>query len=252
MEISSDELLSLLQAVVPLYRLPSGQLFSASYRRVSREESIGLEAVRRFIQQGNHLEDVLAAVNLQSIRDLREILVSNMDNGDEDFWHQTFKKHTWALEQLFSLPSVYMGDKVYVGGKKYDRRGGNEIDFILKNPVTRNVGVVEIKTPMQPLIGRLYRNNTYTASDDVTGGLNQLLVAKEALQKNYLDLFPDGTEPINPHCILLVGKVAELEPSKKHNLEIFRGNSRDVAIVGYDELLVKVEALITLMTSTRA
>lgn len=81
-----------------------------------------------------------------------------------------------------------MKGKAYVGGKSVLNTGGNIVDFLVKNYLTNNAALVEIKTPGTRLLGRLYRSGVYNPSDELSGSLMQVLNYRSSLQRDFYPL----------------------------------------------------------------
>ena len=76
----------------------------------------------------------------------------------------------YVLEQVFSWPVTIVNEKAYVGGKAVDNKGGGLVDFLVKNQLTNNVALIEIKTPGTELLSKNeYRNGVYNLSEELTG-----------------------------------------------------------------------------------
>ena len=81
-----------------------------------------------------------------------EIWKENAANPNEEFWQRTLEENTFVLSQVFSVPVVLLKGKAYVGGKSVENTGGNVVDFLLRNELTRNAALAEIKVPTTPLL----------------------------------------------------------------------------------------------------
>ena len=104
------------------------------------------------------------------------------------------------------------------------------------------------------LIGAKYRQ-TFSLSEDLGGGINQILKQRTELARNYNSLFvksqKDG-EPFNANnveCILIIGNVSLLSADEKEAFDTFRNDLRSVHIIGFDELLGKISILLNLFES---
>lgn len=176
---------------------------------------------------------------------------ANKLNNNEEFWQNLVAANTMILSQLFSAPFIYFKSKAYVGGKAIANKGGSESDYILRNPITENVAVVEIKVPTTKLLGRKYRG-VYSVSSDLSGAIIQTLNYKDDLLKHYFAVAgssDDVYNAFNPPCILIVGsKENELDnPVKATSFELFRREMRDIQVVTYDEVFIKMEQLLRLL-----
>lgn len=146
---------------------------------------------------------------------------------------------------------MIVANKPYVGGKSFQNTGGNLADFLYQNNISGNVVIVEIKTPMTPLLSHTtYRENVHAISSDLAAGLAQVLNAKQSLLENYRQLA--GTKlrspvPLSPRGLLVVGTIPDLSSDEARSFELFRNNQRDIDIVTFDELIEKVRVMIELL-----
>lgn len=195
------------------------------------------------------IKNLNVIVGIANLKKLLEIWESNKENNDEEFWQNLFKSNYWSISQLFFTPVILFKEKAYIGGKSVDNTGGKIVDFLYQNKITHNISLIEIKTPETKLLGREYRNGIYTISSELSGAINQLLSYKDEIQKNYFNIFKDETSQlINPKCILIIGKLNDLNMNEKGNnsFEIFRRGLKDIEIVTYDELFGKIELFLNL------
>ena len=194
---------------------------------------------------------VNSILGLSQLKKVLEIWNGNQTNPDEEFWQQLFTANAWTISQVFSFPMVILEDKAYLGGKEISNRGGNIVDFIFKNKLTKNTILVEIKTPMTPIIASEYRG-TYCLHSEFTGPVNQLLNYKDELQKTFYTL-TRGEEAnysvFNPRCLLVVGSISneDIKGQKLKAFDLFRNDQRNVDIITYDELFEKVDGLIKIL-----
>lgn len=169
----------------------------------------------------------------------------------EESWHQFFKKNPWLLSQMFSSPMVFFGQKIYVGGKDLNNKSGKVADFIYKNSFSRSVSIIEIKTHKTPLIiKKPYRKpDVFSVSKELSGAINQVLDQKDVLQKDYYSVIKKSEiESFNPICVVLAGKISDLNNNLK-SFELFRNNSKDVIVITYDELLKRIETILQIFTN---
>lgn len=205
------------------------------------------------ILQELDLENLNTSINLENLKRIREIIKSNLDNADESFWQETFEKNSWVLSQLFNLPCMIFNGMCYVGGKSLGNAGGKYTDFIYKNPLTKNTALVEIKTPATTLFtNRQYRADVPEMSADIVGAVNQILLQKQKYNHNYYTLNAETNEEfyaININCIIIVGKLEGLDKTKITSFVNYRNELRSVDIITFDELLNKIDFMITLLES---
>jgi hypothetical protein len=181
---------------------------------------------------------------------------SNKNEDDEEFWQKFFKENSWIISQVFSYSAVLFQDKAYVGGKGVDNKGGNVIDFIYQNGLTKNTALVEIKTPAKKLVSILYRgqqkDGVYSIGNELTGAINQVLNYKEELQKQFFALAKNSEKKFdvfNPKSIVIIGslELEKLENGRLKSFELFRHSNKDVEIITYDELFNKIEIFLSLL-----
>lgn len=191
-----------------------------------------------------------ALVGVSQLEKALKIWNTNKDNNDENFWMTTFKTYSWIISQVFACPYVFIDDGYYFGGKRGENKGGVYGDLLYQNYFTGNVAFVEIKTPSTEIIGSKYRgnndvdNNTvYSFSSDISGGVTQVLNQRNIFKQKQDSLEESNKKILNSKCILLVGKVDDLSLGQKKSFDLYRNNLKDVEIVAYDELFIRVENL---------
>lgn len=198
------------------------------------------------------------AVNLQSLKAAIALWQANQTNADEEFWQRSLTDNSFVLEHVFSWPTTIVRGKAYVGGKSVMNTGGNVIDFLMNNRVTRNAALIEIKTPTTPLLAtREYRSGVYPPSSDLAGTIMQLLNYKHSLQQEYHSLTHGQANPFDsfdPRCATVVGNAGRelLNEDKRKSFELFRNQFSGVTIITYDELFSRAEQLIRVLESPRA
>jgi len=186
---------------------------------------------------------------------LRKVLTlwkTNEENADEEFWQQTMAANALMLSQLFSFPAVILKGKAYVGGKGIDNTGAKLLDFLLVNQLTNNAALVEIKTPMTPLLGREYRDGVFPVSTELSGAVTQVLVYKDTFMKDYHAVVRNSQQSFNafdPPCMVIAGNFRKVmtTPEKHASFDLFRHSLKGVQIVTYDEVFTKIESLLKLL-----
>lgn len=151
-----------------------------------------------------------------------------------------------------SVPCALYQSQAYVGGKSFGNRGGNLPDFLYENKLTRNLAIVEIKTPQTPLLGAQYRGQSYSVSKELSGAITQVLSYRQSLLEEFAHLrltSGDPVEAFSPQCVLVIGNSSELldERNKLGSFENFRSCLSGVSVFTYDELLIKLRDLIALL-----
>ena len=191
------------------------------------------------------------------LKSLLKIWQENKHNANEKFWEDIFHSNQLVLSQVFSFPVTIFQKQAYVGGKGVSNRGGSITDFLMQNPVSENILLIEIKTPESKLLGSSYRETVYSINNDLTGAVIQVSIQRDSLLKDYTRLAceeRDNNErefqALHPHCLVIAGNFEkEIKSSsiKRKSFELFRSGLKDVQIITYDELFYKIETLLRLL-----
>lgn len=169
------------------------------------------------------------------------------ENLVEGRWQAFFNENPFILNMAFGYPVIKVQGQASVGGRKLSGDGEKITDFLVKNSLTNNTAIFEIKTPRTPILNKTpFRDGVYTPSADLSGSINQALDQKYQFQKQIAQI-KDNTrlydiESYAVHCCLVIGKTPDGDDRKK-SFELFRRNSKDVEIVTFDELLEKLKQL---------
>lgn len=212
-----------------------------------------LRGVFSKLEEGN-IQNLNTSLSLAQLEQAREEMRANLALDEEGCWQKLFTKYRWILTQIFSAPYAYLGSKFYAGGKSIDDKGGRVCDFIYRNKLTKNVSLIEIKTPCKPLLGAPYRGRTsnqpvYSMSQELGGAVAQVLDYRGHLMKNYNALRVNSNEDFEafePKCIVVIGNYASLGTNRgaASSFENFRNSLANVTVVTFDELLQRVDDMI--------
>jgi len=234
---------------------------------VKGQQYLGAQAVARLIQWASDAQNFTlmferleslepeSLVNLNAavgISTLKRALVTwseNRNNSDEEFWQELLVKQEFVLEQIFHVPIFVIKSKAYMGGKNALNQGGGLVDFLVKNNITKSVGLVEIKTPKTELLGSEYRNGIYNISPELSGAVMQVLNYRDTLSKERKTLLSGDAidaDAFDPKCVLIIGHARrELKDSDKiKSFELFRRQLSDVEVITYDELFDRTKRLV--------
>lgn len=189
------------------------------------------------------LKDEIEIATLESlIVTFRDMLTEDLT---EKKWQRFLNDNSFLLTLAFDRPVIVIGGRASVGGTSLFGTGETVADFLVRHSMTSNAAVVEIKTPGTKLLNaRAYRDGVYTPSNAVVGAIAQALDQKKKLDRNIAtkrdasDI--DSLETHSVHCCAIVGLMPK-ESDQQRSFEMFRGNSKDVAILTFDELLQKLE-----------
>ncbi|MCK5127306.1 MAG: DUF4263 domain-containing protein [candidate division Zixibacteria bacterium] len=219
--------------------------------------TIGIDDPQHVIEHLEKMEiDSLMKLNslvgLSNLRRCLKLWRENTNNSDEEFWQQTFLENTLILSQIFPFPVLLIEGKAYVGGKSYDNTGGNLVDFLCSNEITKNAVLIEIKTPTTKLLGRKYRSNVFNISQEISGAVIQLSNYRNSFYLDYDSITREKLEALeafSPHCVVIAGNIGEelSSDTQRKSFELFRNNLKDTQVISFDELFGRIEGLIGLL-----
>jgi len=207
----------------------------------ANKEAILKDEPEAFIKLKNDIE----LVSLESLIKTYETMLGK--NLQENRWQTLFDNNPFILSLAFGYPIIKIQSQVYVGGRKITGKGEKISDFLVENNLTHNAALIEIKTPTTALSNkREYRDGVYNASSELSGSINQILDQRLKFQQNIFSIKDNSELPnlktYSVHGILIIGKIPE-NNDKKKSFELFRGNSKDITIITFDELLEKLKHL---------
>ena len=264
LELKAEEVLKLLQncnyykEIYKKYGIIYG---SAEFHVTDKNIGEAVEKISRFtnkdlliksLQLLNEidLQNLHIVVSASQLNKVLSIWHNNMNNSDESFWEQTFKEYAWIITQLFACPYIIIREEYYYGGKRTDNKGGIYGDLLYQNKFTGNVAFIEIKTPSTKIIAKKYRGNDdkdpntiYSFSDEVSGGVVQVLNQRKVFQQKQDSLEANKIKVYNSKCVLIIGKINDLTTGQKKSFDLYRNNMKDVEIIAYDELFERITSL---------
>lgn len=169
----------------------------------------------------------------------------------EKEWQGYLKRNSWIFSSIFAQPIILFKDEAYVGGKDINNQNGKFSDYLMKNKLSDNVTFMEIKTHKTDLLNsKPYRGtDVFSVTEELSGCINQVLNQRDNFQKEFDHLkrkSKEDFETINSKCIVIIGRLDSLTTDQKHSFELFRNNCRDVEIVTFDELQLKIQNILTL------
>ena len=195
------------------------------------------------------LRNDIELVNLDRLIVLYEEMLS-VDKKEEE-WQSFFSTNQFILSLAFGFPIVMVGEKATVGGIGISGTGRTVTDYLVRNSCTNNIAIIEIKTPQTVLLNKgSYRRGVFAPSSDLSGAVNQTLDQKNKLESDFSTLNKNSNignvETYWVHCCLIVGTMPCCK-GKVESFELYRGNSKNVDIVTFDELLAKLKNLQSLL-----
>lgn len=163
--------------------------------------------------EDSNLQSLSASLSVERLKRVRDEFGENLGNGTEQYWQDFFKRNAWIISQVFSIPCTLYDDQAYVGGKSFSGTGGNLPDFLYENKLTKNLAIVEIKTPITQLLGQPYRGNSYSMSKEFSGAISQVLSYKQSLLNEFNSIYVNSggnVEAFSPRCVVVLGNTNEL------------------------------------------
>ena len=193
-------------------------------------------------------------IELVTLDGLIESFQSMMKNKQtERHWQEFLDANSFILSLAFGYPVVKVRGQASVGGHKLSGKGGAIADFLVKNSLTDNSAIIEIKTPQTKMLNKsAYRDGVYPPSEQLVGSVNQALDQKHNFEREIARIKDNSGLPdiqsYSVRCCLVIGTMP-FDEDRKKSLELFRGNSKHVEVVTFDELLEKLKGLRDLITS---
>ncbi len=203
-----------------------------------------------------NLQTLNVAVNLQIMKSVLAIWKDDSSSSDEEFWQRELTKSSFVLEHVFASPVTVVKGKAYVGGKSVQDTGGKLVDLLMRNRVTRNAALIEIKTPATPLLAPTeYRQGVFAPSHDLAGSVTQILNYKHSLQRDYDSIThrqPDLFDAFDPRCVVIIGNAQKelQDDDKRKSFELFRAQCTGVVVITFDELFSRTAQLVDLLGSS--
>ena len=165
------------------------------------------------------------------------------ENGKiESTWQQEFNDRKAILERVLGGRVTLLRPQAHVGSEGLDGKGDKIADYMFHHGDTRNVTLVEIKTPATQLLGKSYRN-TYSLSDELSGTVAQVLTQRVELTKNFFAKAHTSKmsfEVSAPKCYIVVGNIKAELGSDEQKIRAFEMHrqaiSASVTVISFDEL----------------
>ena len=196
------------------------------------------------------LRNTIELVSLENLIERYQLMLDKTTS--ESDWQALFQHNPFILSMVFSSPITIIQGQASVGGVGIDRSGNTITDFLVKNSISNNATIIEIKTPGKKLLKSTtsYRKDLYDVSTELSGGVNQVLDQRMEFQQdiNRLKVKSKGVwfESYYTTGVLIIGTMPSDEDRQK-SFELFRKNSKDVVIITFDELLGKIKQLLVFL-----
>ena len=161
-------------------------------------------------ERPERLENLSRSIELVNL-DTRIASFKRLLNNDppEREWQDFLNDNPFILSLAFGHPVLKVRDQASVGGRKLSGRGDSITDFMVKNKLTNNCAIVEIKRSGTRLLNNTPRNGVHTPSGDLVGAINQALSQKNQFEKEVAQIKDNsGIYDIASYsvsCCLLIG-----------------------------------------------
>ena len=219
--------------------------------------AIAREAPERLVRLREDIELVWARKTLisQFEKDLEGPYSRN-----EDHWQKFFQANHFALQLIFSTPIVVEYQHAIVQAEDINGRGSRITDFLCANSVTRTSLIVEIKTPATTLMSSApYRGKgtdaaVYPPHKDLGRdrffrcNLDQAAVPQSLAARLTPDVNLDAWN--DPRGAVITGRISTLNPQQLESFLRYRAGLSTVTVLGYDEVLERLKALHSALSST--
>ncbi|MFC7485417.1 Shedu anti-phage system protein SduA domain-containing protein [Knoellia sp. CPCC 206453] len=199
----------------------------------------------------------LDVVTLEVLIEQFEAALVGPSAGKEDTWQHFFSVNTFALQQLFAAPIAHVGEQVQVRVPSLHGTGAQQPDFLLVNTVSRNVHLVEIKTPTTLLIAGPYRGRdsakVFPPNRELTGAVAQIQAqVQSAIRDLPLILSRTINSPDLDSGVVLgaviAGSIGNLSNEEKESFMRYRAGLSGVEVITYDEILERLKGLKSLLS----
>lgn len=189
-------------------------------------------------------------INLVNLEHLVATYEAALDaQHNENWWQQFFEENIFALQLLFGGPTVFVDAQVPIGEGTNAVKGKKIADYLLKNALTNNAALVEIKKPSTKLLRKNpYREGVYGVQSEIAEAVTQVL--DQALQLTRHEMATkqrtgDTSWTSNaPRCFVVAGLTTELDTDdRKKSFDLYREHLSNVRIVTYDEVLGQLGTL---------
>jgi hypothetical protein len=160
----------------------------------------------------------------------------------ESFWQRLLKLNPFILCMLFGYPIVVVGYQAHLGGAGLDGSGDTIVDFLVANESTKGLALIEIKRPDAPLLGGEFRAGRFKPSSELNGAVIQVIDQRYELLVNYKDRARTAGNVRAVDCVVVAGRTPA-DPAQLASFEMYRTSLKDVRILTFDEVLLKLRAL---------
>ena len=170
-------------------------------------------------------------------------------NQSENEWQKFFEADPFLLSFAFGYPISFVNGQTYVGGRRIDGKGEKISDFLVKNSISSNAALIEIKKPDTKLL-KPYRGGVFAPHDELSGGITQILDQRYHFARRFTlhkaDNDWSGENEVADYeidCVLIAG-IMPKDKDQRRSFQLFRKNSHGVRVVTFDEMLDQLQQVL--------
>lgn len=210
-----------------IYKLVSGSSFSnTSMSKADTDVILNMLSINKKIvytknrKEIINLQEDIELLTIEWLIDETEKLITG--SASENHWQNLLKDNPFIISLVFGYPVITIQGQASVGGRKITGSGEKITDFLMKNNLTNNTALIEIKNSSTPLLKTSeYRSGVYAPSNELTGSICQLLDQKYKFQKE-ISTIKDNSgvydiESFSVDCVLLIGTIPEEKEKRNHS-----------------------------------
>ncbi|MGB6199840.1 MAG: Shedu immune nuclease family protein [Candidatus Acidiferrales bacterium] len=261
------QLISYLKTLGDIEGIPEGSFSLVSKKDVEIVAALrerDPESIKSIIKQlsaGVPLSQEEVNELLQRKKRLKEFEDPLVQSASEHHWQDFFEDNKWIFGYGLNYVILSVQGQAYVGGKQFNRRGGQTPDFIgITSGDVRFTVLVEIKMPSTSLLDGTaeMRNGAWSLSKELTDALAQTQANVDRWNRegartdeNRDTLERAGIYTVKPKGIIVIGRLAQVRDDlhKLQTFERFRRSIYDVEIITFDELFDRARFIVEHTTS---
>ena len=169
------------------------------------------------------LESGIAVARARSLREELEVMINK--NHSEREWQKFLQGNPFILCMVFGRPIVKVGNQASVGGKSISGAGDSIADFLVRNSLTNNAALLEIKTPKSKLLNESpYRRSVYAPAGELVGAINQVLDQKSHFEQQISNIRYHNRgvnlEAHHVHACLLIGTMPSSDDRVRSGVDL--------------------------------
>ena len=171
---------------------------------------------------------------------------------EESKWQEFFNNNPFILSMALGYPIIKIQGQASLGGRNLSGSGVKITDFLVKNKLTNNTALFEIKRPQTPLLNQGRYRGLFTPHNELSGSIIQILNQKYHFEQEISQTKQNSKiydmETYAVHCCLVIGMLP-IDPDHQKSFEFIRGDSKGVQIITYDELKERLAQLYELLSN---